>query len=155
MDVTKAPLAHEPLDGAHVAVPPPVLEDRQQPSAHLGSRNQRARLVCGRRHGLIDDHVDVSIDGGGRMRGVQAVGRRDDEDVDARRAVEQILHVAREVHAGIRRRSPGALLRVVGDDGAEDEAWRGADQRGMEDGPAVTETDESDANVRGHGCRES
>ena len=68
--------------------------DDEQPAGPVAGRDQRRRLGRVHDHGLLEEDVETGLEAGGRLRGVEDVGRDDDHGVEVgRESLDEALPV--------------------------------------------------------------
>jgi hypothetical protein len=131
-----------------VAVPAAVLVDREHPAEPIGFGDEPSRIGGGRRQRLVDDHRQPRGERRHRQRHVRAIRRRDDDELQIRRAREQRLDVLDEERVRMLARRLRAARRVPRHDRGEAQPRRRDDQWRVEGRTGGAEADESDAKFR-------
>ena len=129
------------LHGEEIPVPAPVLEHADQAARPACRVDDIARFGQRHRERFVDHDMLALRERGHRQRRVRVVRRGDHHHVDGRIG-EGRVGIAHDLHVGPVRMHLAGIAR---DDGVQDQAGRGLDQRRMEHLADETITDQGDA----------
>ena len=133
-------------DGLEVAVPPPVLVDRQDPSRALAGFDQRLGLRDAHRDRLVHDDVVTRCERLLADRGVRPVGRHDDDDLHVRVRQERVDRID-DLGVGVIGQRLCTATRVRRRDRPDPEPVDGVDVGRMEESSGQPVPDHADADV--------
>ena len=150
MHVAQRALGEQPPNGQEVAVPAAVLKDGQHQPALTRCLDELPSLVGGRCERLVDNDRKPDLEGGECERDMNAVRRRDDDELEPSCMRPDLFGLVEDRHLGVLAERLGATFLVPGHDGGQLEARRRVDERRVEEPAREAVAQNRNAANRGH-----
>ena len=141
-ETSEGAILNELFQREEIAVPAAAVERSEHHVARCGELDQLGNFGRRHAHRLVDNDVLAGFNGPACVFEVAVVGRGDDDEAE-RRVGEQVIEGAIGGDAGV---ALGGLVGGALKDGGEFDALHRGDQRGVEDAPTQTKTDQSCTN---------